>query len=104
MRTHDTRTSRRGFLRVAGAGVVALPLAGLIRVETVNGAEMPMLTADDPTAKALGYVAKSATAGQTCDNCNFWQGGTAASGGCPLFPKRAVAAKGWCRSWIKKAG
>jgi hypothetical protein len=104
MRTHDTRTSRRRFLRVAGAGAVALPLAGLIRVETVNGAEMPMLSLDDPTAKALGYVEMSATDGQHCSNCNFWQGGTAASGGCPLFPGKAVAAKGWCKSWIKKAG
>ena len=102
MRKIDSRTSRRRFLTVAGAGVFALPLAGLIRVQTVGAAEMPKLALDDPSAKALGYVHESTTADQNCKNCNFWQDGDAEWGGCPLFPGKAVSAKGWCKSWIKK--
>ena len=103
MRKIDTRSSRRQFMRVAGAGAVALPLAGLIRVQTVGAADMPMLSLDDPSAKALGYVEASTVDGQFCNNCNFWQGGDADHGGCPLFPGKAVTAKGWCKSWVKKA-
>jgi len=102
MRKNDSRTSRRRFLTVAGAGAAALPLAGLIRVQTVSAAEMPKLSLDDPTAKALGYVHETANADQKCNNCNFWQGGDAEWGGCTLFPGKGVSANGWCKSWIKK--
>ena len=103
MRNIDSRTSRRRFMRVAGTGLVALPFAGLIPVQVVNAAGMPPVTADDPIAKALAYVDASTTDGQQCNNCNFWQGGDADRGGCQLFPDKSVAAKGWCKSWTKKA-
>jgi hypothetical protein len=104
MKTNDSRgSSRRRFLTMAGASVALLPFTGLVRVQTVGAAEMPKLTLDDPSAKALGYVNESAVADQHCINCNFWQGGGAEWGGCPLFPGKSVAAKGWCKSWLKKA-
>ncbi len=103
MRSIRNKASRRRFLRAAGAGAAALPLAGLLRVETVGAAELPKLDLEDPTAKALGYVHESTTAGQLCNNCNFWKGGDAEWGACQLFPGKAVAAKGWCKSWIKMA-
>ena len=31
-----------------------------------------------------------------------YQGGTAASGGCPIFPGKEVAAAGWCKSSVAK--
>ena len=99
----DSPTSRRRFLTIAGAGVAALPLAGLVRVQTVGAGEMPKLSPDDPTAKALGYIHASTMADQKCNNCNFWQGGDAQWGGCTLFPGKDVNAQGWCKSWIKKA-
>jgi anaerobic selenocysteine-containing dehydrogenase len=98
----DTRASRRQFMRAAGAGAVAVSLAGLLRTPTA-AADMPKLSLDDPSAKALAYTHESSTDGQLCNNCNFWQGGAAEWGGCPLFPGKAVAAKGWCKSWVKKA-
>lgn len=103
MSKNDSRTSRRKFMRVAGSGLAVLPLVHFIPVRTAAGAEMPPVTADDATAKALAYVDVSTTSGQQCDNCNFWQGGSAERGGCQLFPGKSVAAKGWCKSWIKKS-
>jgi hypothetical protein len=84
------------------AGAAALPLAGLLRVETARAQDMPHLSLDDPTAKALAYVEQSSTEGQWCHNCQFWQGGDAEWGACPLFPGKAVARDGWCKSWTKK--
>ena len=88
--------------QMPSSGVPQYQLAGLIPVHTVHGAEMPPVMGDDPSAKALAYVEASTKDGQTCDNCNFWQGGDAERGGCPLFPGKSVVAKGWCKSWVKK--
>lgn len=68
----------------------------------------------EPLAVALGYKADTAkvdaakypnhTPSQHCSNCKQFQGTAAdSSGGCTLFGGRAVAAKGWCSSWIKKS-
>lgn len=102
MKKTDPRTSRRRFMRVAGGSLAVLPFAGLLPARTAAGAELPPVTADDPTAKALAYVDESTVAGQFCHNCNFWQGGDADRGPCQIFPGKSVAAKGWCKSWTKK--
>ena len=89
--------SRRAILK----GLASIPVIAVTGLPSTASAAM--LSADDPTAKALGYVAKSTVDGQTCANCSLYQGGTAASGGCPIFPGKDVAAAGWCKSWVKKA-
>ncbi len=72
------------------------------------------LSESDPQAQALGYKADAAkvdkvkfpkyAAGQTCSNCQLYQGKPAdATGPCALFPNKLVAAKGWCSAWVKKA-
>lgn len=86
--------SRRSLLK----GIAALPVAVTLGHHASAHAEMVSL--DDPTAKALQYTEKSTTDGQTCANCKLYQGGTAASGPCPLFPGKDVAAAGWCKSWV----
>jgi hypothetical protein len=71
-------------------------------------ADMPLVTADDPTAKALKYVvdaskAANAKPGSNCANCNLYKGATgSAEGNCLLFPGKAVKATGWCMSWTTK--
>lgn len=103
--------TRRQFIHiapVAGAGLLAgLPLLSA-------RAAAPALGADDPQAKALGYVAdatkadrarfKQYAAGQHCGNCALFQGGTAAAGGCPIFPGKEVRSAGWCSAYARKAG
>ncbi len=92
---HDK--SRRAILK----GLVSIPVLAVAGFQSTSYAAM--LTADDPTAKALSYTDKSTTAGQSCANCSLYQGGTAANGACPIFPGKDVAASGWCKSWVAKA-
>jgi hypothetical protein len=87
--------SRRNVLK----GLAALPAIAIVGYHA-SASAAPMVTADDATAKALQYTDKSATAGQTCSNCKLYQGAAAASGPCPLFPGKDVAAGGWCKSWV----
>jgi hypothetical protein len=75
-----------------------------------RAADLPHVSPDDPTAKALGYVEDAATtkdakhkAGDVCSNCQFYSGGASGYGPCQLFPGKSVNAKGWCVSHSKKA-
>lgn len=78
-----------------------------------HAADLPHLSPDDPTAKALGYhedaskvdAAKYPThkPEMLCSNCNFYQSGSADFGPCQLFAGKAVSAKGWCAGYAKKA-
>jgi hypothetical protein len=78
-----------------------------------RAADLPHLTLDDPTAKALGYTEDSTKvdetkypshkAGMACANCNFYQGGAAAFAACTLYSGKAVNAQGWCAGYAKKA-
>lgn len=98
---------RRRLLTGVALGMALLPLAGTLT--SANAADAPLVTADDPTAKALKYVSdasksKDAKPGSTCANCTLYQGTTgAAQGGCLLFPGKSVKASGWCSSWTAKA-
>ena len=96
MSTIENQISRRTVLK----GLAALPVIAAIGYH--GGASAGMVSPDDPTAKALEYTDNSTQEGQTCANCNLYQGGTAASGGCPIFPGKEVAAAGWCKSWVAK--
>lgn len=89
--------SRRSVLK----GLAAIPVIAAVGYHTSASAEM--VSVDDPTAKALSYTDKSTEAGKSCSNCNLYQGGTAASGPCPIFPGKEVAASGWCKSYVAKS-
>jgi hypothetical protein len=99
--------SRRRLLKRVTFGVALMPIAGL-PFRTAIGADLPLLTADDPTAKALKYVSDASKApdakpGSNCANCKLYQGGAgSAQSGCLLFPGKAVKAAGWCSSWTAK--
>jgi hypothetical protein len=103
-----TDSSRRRFFVGAGGALGAAVIANMLpRIALAD--DLPHLTADDPTAKALNY-GEDATkagpphqAGQACGNCNFFQGAAAPYGPCQLFPGKAVNAKGWCAGYAKKA-
>ena len=75
---------------------------------------LPMLDEKEASALALGYVEDAAradkvkftnfVAGSNCSNCGNYLGQSGdPSGGCKIFPGKAVTAKGWCTAWIKKA-
>ncbi len=99
--------SRRRLLKRITLSVALMPIAVLpLRVSIA--AELPLVTADDATAKSLKYVSDASKApdakpGSKCANCSFYQGTAgSAQGGCLLFPGKAVKASGWCSSWTAK--
>ena len=81
--------------------------------------KLPVLNPTDPAAVGLAYVAVANTTtinatkfpkyatGQNCSNCALY---VTATGGCPLFAGKMVAALGWCSAYApganapKKAG
>ncbi|MCB1743361.1 MAG: high-potential iron-sulfur protein [Gammaproteobacteria bacterium] len=101
--------ARRHFVTLTLAGVAAsqLPLGA----REASAAELPPLSPDDTTAKALGYTPDASTvsvetrggADHMCMHCRFFTPIDEATGSCSLFPGRSVAGKGWCRSWVAKA-
>jgi len=99
--------SRRQLLKRVSLGVALAPIAGAA-LSTARAADLPLVAADDPTAKALKYVtdaskATDAKPGSKCENCKLYQGAAgAAQGPCLLFPGKAVKASGWCVSWTAK--
>lgn len=107
----DKSLPRRTLLKVALLGGAALPL--VVRMGEAHAA--PLVTADDPVAKSLGYVADTTKvdakanpthkATQTCMNCIQYHGKPAdKQGACNLFPGKDVHANGWCKVWAQKPG
>ena len=99
--------SRRQLLRNVALGTLLLPIAAA-PLTTASAADLPLVSPDDPTAKALKYVedagkASAAKPGSKCATCTFYQGAAgSAQAACLLFPGKAVKAGGWCSSWNKK--
>lgn len=74
---------------------------------------MPKVSEDEPTARALAYVhdANDVDAsqqpryeeGQLCDNCALYIDESSDEedwGGCSIFPGKLVNAKGWCNAYV----
>jgi len=105
-----SKVSRREFLRNVA---VAVPAGAVVLNSSAQAADLPQLAADDPTAKALGYVENAANvdpakwptfkAGSDCANCLQIQGNDGdAYRPCAIFPGKTVAAAGWCSVWVAK--
>ena len=100
--------SRRMFLKSCAVGAIAVPLVWLAN-GPVQADQAPLISTDDPTAKALKYVedaskAEGAKPGSTCANCMFYQGAAGADQGpCTVFGGKHVKAAGWCASWAVKS-
>lgn len=111
MSEHDETTeTRRRFLKIAAGTAAAAVFAGALP-KLARAADLPHLTTADATAKALDYTDDASTTtnskhkkGDTCANCQFYQGKAGdAYGPCQLFPGKAVHSKGWCISHTTKA-
>ena len=106
-----SKIARRKFLKlsaVAAAGTFA------VSGREALAQDLPQLSEDDPTAKAMKYTHDASTvdpgsrnnpaADQTCANCALIQGNDGdAWRPCQIFPGKAVAAAGWCSVWAPKA-
>ena len=106
------KISRRALVKgglIAGA---MLPMLGLVASNALADG-LPALDPNDPTAKALGFVADTtkvdATANPThkstqkCGTCAQFQGKAGdATGGCAIFAGHSVPQGGWCKVWAQK--
>lgn len=104
---------RRRTLLGALAAVASVPLANLVMSARLQAEELPHVSPDDPTAKALHYHDDAAAApradrpgapasDQFCHNCRFVLADSGDWRPCQIFPGKAVNANGWCSSWTKK--
>lgn len=93
--------NRRSFLKLSGSTLIGMTIGGTAL--RVNAQEA--LSPDDPTAKALNYVAKSTVEGSNCANCMYIQGEAGAQmRPCAIFPGKVVNSDGWCSAWVKRPG
>lgn len=103
--------SRRSFLATAAGLAAAIPLSQLA-CGSAQAADLPHLSPDDPTAKALAYTndASALTPQKDamfkpkshCGSCSLFQSKQATADGwgpCAAFPGKAVNTKGWCHAW-----
>ena len=110
-------TTRRIFLlQVAATGTAAFAVTPAVTPATkpATGSTPAKVDEKDATAVALGYVSENTradkkkypkfSAEQKCSTCVLYQGKAGdASGPCPIFAGKLVAANGWCSSYVKKA-
>jgi len=100
--------SRRSLLKQSALGIAVVAGAGFIPLARLRAADLPLVSEDDPTAKALQYKHDAAESArkdesQLCNNCRYYLGEEGdESAGCQLFPGKAVKGQGWCKSWALK--
>ena len=106
-----SKIARRQFIQlsaVAAAGMLARP------GQEARAQDVPHLSEDDPTAKAMKYTHDTSTvdastrankaADQRCSNCALVQGEDGETWRpCQIFPGKLVNADGWCAVWAAKA-
>ena len=106
----DERITRRTVVKFGLMASGAFPAIGLIGGRARAAGELVPLDPKDPQAVTLGFIDDAAKVdvkantsyvrGQTCANCEQFQGPRdAARGGCVLFAGKSVPAGGWCKVW-----
>jgi hypothetical protein len=107
----EQKIPRRTLLKGALLGVAAVPVSALL--SRTAGAAAGRVDPNEPQAKALGYVEDASKVdakanpnykpGQLCSNCLQAPAKPgAAELPCNIFAGRNVAAKGWCKVWVKR--
>jgi hypothetical protein len=103
----DFDKRRRTALKLVFTGVATVPLSGILLQRNAHSQELPHLSEDDPTAKALSYVHDASNAdpdkrqsGTYCKNCNLFQGQEGEWRPCSIFPGKLVNENGWCAGWV----
>lgn len=111
----STNNTRRRILLSGMVAIASVPLFKTILSAEAFAADLPHLTEDDPTAKALHYHLDATKAPRTdkpgtpakdqfCHNCQFVQATSGKWRPCQIFPGKSVDENGWCASWIHKSG
>jgi hypothetical protein len=108
----ERKIARRDVLKGALIGVAAVPVTALLG--RAEAAATGPVDPNEQQAKNLGYVVDAAKVdakanpnykpGQLCANCLQVPKGkeTGAQVPCNIFAGRTVAAKGWCKVYVKR--
>jgi High potential iron-sulfur protein len=99
-------TTRRSFIATvaaAGATVMTNEAFAQTKMDEANGQAISLGYMHD-TTKVDGKKYPKHEKSQQCSTCMLWQSKASDPwGNCPLFAGKQVNAKGWCRSWAKRA-
>ena len=107
-----SKMTRRSIVKnglIAGALIPAFGLIG----SPAGAAALPALDPNDPTAKALGFIADAAKVdasanptfkpNQKCGTCAQYLGKAGETvGGCNIFAGHSVPVGGWCKVYAPK--
>jgi hypothetical protein len=107
------KTTRRETTKLIFGTLAAVPVANLL-ARRGEAQELPHLSEDDPSAKALMYHDDATKAmrvdkggvpadQQFCHNCMFLQPGEGQWRPCQIFPANTVNIDGWCLTWTPKS-
>lgn len=106
--------TRRRFIQLVPVGAgLALDVAAKPKpAPPPDPSTFPHLDERDPHARAVGYVEDAARVdrrsypkfvpGSTCDNCALYRIAAQSWSECTLFPRKLVAARGWCDAYVKR--
>lgn len=102
--------SRRRVLKTSLVAVAgAAGLGSAVFPSRLRADDLPQVSEDDPTAKALEYVHDASTSetrtdsNAFCNNCLYYKGSKSdAWARCDLLPGKLVNGNGWCNVWTKK--
>ena len=107
----EQKFQRRTLLKGALLGVAAVPVSTLL-TRTADAAPSGKVDPNEPQAKSLGYVEDASKVdakanpnykpGQDCANCLQSKPTGGAEVPCNIFAGRMVAAKGWCKVYVKR--
>lgn len=106
-------SNRRVFVIQLAAGGSAALLAATALAQA-QAQTVPMVSAQDATAAALGYTVDATKVniqkypkyakGQRCGSCQLYTGKAGdPAGGCGIFPGKLVSAGAWCSAYTQKA-
>lgn len=113
MSNKNVNSGRRRMLVGTVATLASAAFARDLLIGDAQAGDLPQLSLDNPTAKALKYHHDATkaprmdkggkpAADQFCKNCNLIRSDAGEWRQCAIFPGKSVNENGWCTAWVLK--